>query len=376
MPPGMRKSAESRLREGARSLGELAAFARRGFLGTRVPLHLTLFVTGRCNLRCRHCFHWRAVAQGRAGPRIDEIERLAASLREPLLWLALGGGEPFLRDDLERIAGAFARGGLWHLSIPTNGLLADPVARVDAILDACPGTHVSIGVSIDGPAPVHDRLRGAVGCHARAVRTLKALLRRRRGEPRLGVGILTTVTRANQDVLAAHVERLVRELGPDNLTINLARKDALDRELLDVDVERYEDVVRAKRRLVEDGCLPYFDFPFARLGAARDELLYERIASIARGEPREHLPCTAGRLSAVVFEDGELHACEVLGESLGNLRDVDWQLPALWHGSAAEELRRRIRETRCTCTWECAQGDNLLFRLRSWPQLVRRSLSR
>ena len=40
----------------------------------------------------------------------------------PLLWVAFGGGEPFLRDDLPRIAAAFARHGARHLTIPTNGL--------------------------------------------------------------------------------------------------------------------------------------------------------------------------------------------------------------------------------------------------------------
>src|SRR6185295_13491932 len=134
-----------------------------------------------------------------------------------------------------------------------------------------------------------------------SVRALKAHAKR---VERLGVGILVCVTSENQDVLADHVEELVRELEPDNVTINLARGTALDPSLLEVDVARYEDVVARKRALVEEGALPYFDFPLAGVARARDALMYEHVARVARarsrGEgPEPHLPCTAGELSAV-----------------------------------------------------------------------------
>jgi len=183
------------------------------------------------------------------------------------------------------------------------------------------------------------------------------------------------VTRENQDVLADHVEELVRELRPDNVTINLARGSALEPSLLDVEIARYEEVVARKRELLRSGALPYFRFPLARIAAARDEMMYEHVASVARGR-RGALPCTAGTLSAVVFEDGEVHPCEILGRSIGNLNEVDWDLGRLWEASEAAEVRRDIRETRCTCTWECAQADNILFRASSWPRLAARALSR
>jgi MoaA/NifB/PqqE/SkfB family radical SAM enzyme len=222
---------------------------------------------------------------------------------------------------------------------------------------------------------VHDAIRQAPGGHARAraaVRALKALSER---HPRLGVGILVCVTSENQGVLAEHLEQLVRELRPHNATINLARGTALDERLLAVDVACYERVVAVKRRLVREGLLPYFDFPLARLAVARDELMYERVAKVARGERAGHLPCTAASLSAVVFENGELHPCEILGRSLGNLNDVGWDLARLWDGERAAELRRDIARTRCACTWECAQADNVLFSKRAWPRLALRALA-
>ena len=75
------------------------------------------------------------------------------------------------------------------------------------------------------------------------------------------------------------------------------------------------------------------------------------------------------------FEDGSVHPCEILGRPLGNLREVDWDLRRVWESPRAAALRAEIRATRCACTWECAQADNVLFNRRAWPGLVGRALA-
>ena len=349
-------------------------FLARGFRRSGPPLHLTVFVTGACNLRCRHCFHWKEVAEGVPGPSVEEIRRLADSAARmgPLLWVSLGGGEPFLRADLPEIGRAFGAHGLRHLAIPTNGLVDRQHDVVERLLDENPDTFLSVSVSFDGTPEVHDAIRQVPGGHAKSMASVRALREQKRGRANLGVGILVTVTSENQDTLAAHLDELVRELRPDNVTINLARGTALDESLLEVDPARYLEVVAVKERLMEEGVLSYFEFPLKRLAVARDRMMYEHVARIARGDTSRHLPCTAGTLSAVVFEDGSVHPCEILGRSIGNLNDVDWDLGRLWGSDGAERLRREIKDTRCTCTWECAQADNVLFNRRAWPGLVTR----
>jgi len=351
-------------------------FARRGLVRSGPPLHLTVFVTGACNLRCRHCFHWKEVADGIPGPSLDEIERLASSAARmgPLLWVSFGGGEPFLREDLPELGRAFGKHGLRHLAIPTNGLVKRQHETVDRLTAENPDTFVSVAVSFDGPPDIHDSIRQIPGGHAKSMEAVRRLQAQKRGRKNLGVGVILTVTRENQDVLAGHVEELVRELRPDNVTINLARGDALDKQLLEVDPDRYLEVVATKKRLQAEGVLGYFDFPLKRLAAARDHLMYDHVARVARGDRSKHLPCTAGTLSAVVFEDGAVHPCEILGEPLGHLREHDWDLERVWHAAKADALREEIQATKCACTWECAQADNVLFNRRAWPALVGRTL--
>jgi len=354
-------------------------FVRRGLSSAGTPIHLTLFVTGRCNARCRHCFHWKEVAAGVEGPSVEDVERLAASAARmgPLLWISFGGGEPFLRKDLPALARAFGRHGLRHLAIPTNGLVEDRQHDVcETILAENPDTFLSVAVSFDGPPAIHDSIRQVPGGHARSMDSVRALRAQADQHERMGVGMLLTITKENQDVIADHMEELVRELRPDNVTLNLARGTAMEEHLLDVDLERYRELVERKRALVESGALPYFDFPLAKLAVARDELMYEHVEAVAAGRVKRHLPCTAGRLSAVIFENGSVQPCEILGEEIGNLGDVDWDLERLWTAARADELRRSIKANRCECTWECAQADNVLFNPRSWPRLAWRVVSR
>lgn len=351
-------------------------FALRALHHDGPPLHLTLFVTGACNLRCRHCFHWKEVADSVPGPSLADVRKLADSAARmgPLLWVSFGGGEPFLRRDLPELAQAFGRHGLRHLAVPTNGLVERMDASIDRMLELCPDTYLSVAVSFDGPPAIHDSIRQIKGGHERSKQAVRALKLKARDSERLGVGIITTVTSENQHVLAAHVEELVRELAPDNLTINLARGTALDTSLLKVDPERYHEVVAVKRKLMAEGVLPYFRYPLAKLAIARDDLMYDYVEQRARGNG--YLPCTAGKLSAVIFEDGSVHPCEILGKPLGDLREHDWDLAKLWAGAQADRLRSEIGATRCVCTWECAQADNVLFNARSWPKLALRSVTR
>ncbi len=342
-------------------------------------LHLTLFVTGRCQLRCRHCFHHAGVAAARPGPSAEEVERLAASTEAfgPLLWVSFGGGEPYLRSDLAQLAASFARRGLRHLAIPTNGLEPRTVERTRAVLAAAPETELLVSVSIDGPPDVHDRLRGRTGAHAGALRGLAALLALAEDEPRLKVGVITTVTRANEGCLATHIEALCRAERPHRLTVNLARGDALDRDLLEVDVARYEELIALRARLQREGVLRGVDFRGGAVLRERDALLAEHVARVARagGDPGpSHLSCTAGTLSLVVFEDGSVAACELRPERIGQLAEVDWDLAALWRSHTAQRLREAIESERCACTYECAQGDNVLFHPRNWARFAAAAL--
>ncbi|MEK7072359.1 MAG: radical SAM protein, partial [Patescibacteria group bacterium] len=100
-----------------------------GFKGLFLPkpTYAILYVTARCNAKCKMCFYWQDIDQARQDQELslDEIEKISHSMGF-LQYLTLTGGEPTLRSDLPQIARIFDRNNnLQFLSIPTNSTLVD-----------------------------------------------------------------------------------------------------------------------------------------------------------------------------------------------------------------------------------------------------------
>lgn len=134
------------------------------------PLFAKLNVTSRCNLRCRHCFirdHQGDMPYG----FITELAQLFESRK--VAAVALIGGEPLLRDDLEEIALQFSSRGM-NVNLATNGILLDE-ERIDTLTAS--GVR-QIQVSLDGSCDsVHDAIRG-IGTFDRARSSVRRLVAR------------------------------------------------------------------------------------------------------------------------------------------------------------------------------------------------------
>jgi radical SAM protein with 4Fe4S-binding SPASM domain len=149
-------------------------------------------VTKACNLRCVHCY-----ASAGADPAPNELshaEGIAVlddlkAFNVPAVLFS--GGEPLSRPDTPELIGYAQSLGL-QCTLSTNGLLIDD-AMADRLLDL--GLKY-VGISLDGLAPRHDKLRGLAGAFDS---TLAAIDRcRKRG---IKVGVRFTVHALNQQDL-------------------------------------------------------------------------------------------------------------------------------------------------------------------------------
>src|SRR5271157_3938472 len=140
-------------------------------------------VSGACNLACTYCFY-RAVPQlfpeKSLGPMSEDV--LQATIQK---YMELGfrenifvwqGGEPLLagRSFFERVIAyqkQFGHNQVVGNVLQTNGMLVDPKWA-----EFFAHYKFFIGISIDGPATVHDAARGK-GSHAKAMRATRLLAR-------------------------------------------------------------------------------------------------------------------------------------------------------------------------------------------------------
>ncbi len=330
------------------------------------PLHLSVFVTNRCNARCGFCFY--ETNHPVQEMTLEEYRAMARGIKGPLLWLAFSGGEVFLREDISEIARAFyAKARPAFILLSTNGLLPERTATLTAhIASRCKASTVVLKVSLDGVGPEHDRIRGVPGAFDRAMRTISLLGSLRRKLPNLQLGVNTVVFSGNLDSIEKTIG-FVNSLSEVQVhTVSLVRGRASAQ--MGISPEMYSAVMamlrkRSRKRL--------YGFSGAALKAAQDRLQQRFIEMVLRGL-RLPLNCTAGRLSLVVTETGEVFPCEAFHLSLGNLRPWDYDLKALLKHSLTKETIERI--SRCQCSHECNLMLNILGSARAYPMLLREYL--
>jgi radical SAM protein with 4Fe4S-binding SPASM domain len=61
--------------------------------------------------------------------------------------------------------------------------------------------------------------------------------------------------------------------------------------------------------------------------------------------------CQALRSSCFLDPTGEIYPCTMYDRSLGNIRECDYDLPALWNSPAARQLQCEIWEFDCPQCW-------------------------
>ncbi len=161
-------------------------------------------ITGRCNMKCRHCYV--EAPESRYGElSLPECIRIMDQMVEANIYsVVLTGGEPLVRSDWQDFYVALKERDIAVQAIYTNGLLV-----TDRWLDEFEKLEerkITFSLSFDGVGH-HDWLRGREGVERPVTEAIRRLVRR--GYP---VEIESVVYRDNLDSLPATCE-LLMELG-------------------------------------------------------------------------------------------------------------------------------------------------------------------
>jgi hypothetical protein len=130
-------------------------------------------------------------------------------------------------------------------------------------------------------------------------------------------------------------------------------------------IEGYKAATERYAQRLREGKLDHYNFFASRVLRAKEVIQKELIYRVAKYD--EFLtPCQGGTLSYVIMEDGGLKPCEILADTLGQVASaqIGNDFKARVTGKDARALRRRIKDGKCRCTYECAMTTNVLF---SWP---------
>jgi len=327
-----------------------------------LPLNVTVSVTYRCNSRCRTCNVWRKQSEELT---TEEWDRVFASLGRAPYWFTISGGEPLLRRDVVEIC----RSAYQHchpaiINIPTNGLLPDLITeRVEEIARSCPRSQIIVNVSLDGWGEQHDAIRSVPGNFRRTMETYRRL--RALTLPNLTLGVHTVISRFNVGDIP-NIYRRISTLAPDSYITEIAEERVeLDTVGADITPSLDEYSAAVDFLVAQLRAQPFTGI--SRITQAFREQYYGLVKRIL-AERRQVIPCYAGWASAQISPEGDVWVCCIKAQSLGNLRDVDYNFGRIWFSAEAEAARASIARGECFCPLANAAYTNMLCH---YPSLIK-----
>lgn len=313
------------------------------------PDALVLFITGRCNAHCGHCFYAEQLNNDDDGIDRDSLGKLLASLNRPTA-LSLTGGEPFARADFGDLAEQILESPLIHsLSINTNGFLPSRTTRVLNALLSRSQKPIRLQLSLDGNETSHDQIRGVPGGFQKTLQTAHWLKSRALEAPSLSSTLSITVMRAN----LAEIEPLVGFLLGEGLRtkVTFVRGNSfstfavpatiLNPEYQSEELPASPDQLRLLVDSLDARYPGFFDeYAHRKLDAALYTLTHRK----------RQVPCLAGDHDGVIYHDGHVGICEQV-MPFGHLSEWDWHLDRAWNSAKANAHRAQLRH--CACIHGC-----------------------
>ncbi len=322
------------------------------------PMNLTISVSYRCNSRCKTCNVWQRPNDDFT---LEEYEKTFASVGRAAYWFTFSGGEPTLRKDLPEMIGLaykYCRPGV--INIPTNGIQDKIIpGRIEKVLQAAPTSDVIVNLSLDGVGEKHDQVRGVKGNFERAMRTYAGLKELKGRYKNFTLGVHTVISNFNIDEFD-NIHSFVRnELQPDNFISEIAEERVeLDTVGMGITppVSKYQPVIEGLQRDIRTA---EYDGTIERITQSFRDRYYD-IVKRTLTEKRQIIPCLAGIASAQIAPNGDVWTCCIRAESVGNLRDHNYDFSSVWNTPEAHDMRRSIKAGECYCPLANASYTNML----------------
>jgi MoaA/NifB/PqqE/SkfB family radical SAM enzyme len=320
---------------------------------------LFLFVTSACNSKCRTCFYWDELNQGRdlTLEQLESLSRTAPQFHK--LWIS--GGEPFLRKELAQIVELFYHNNrVRHINLPTNGLLPERMEQaIEYLLDRCPELVIDLNFSLDGLANTHDVLRGVPNNFRKTLESVRLASARWSGIRRLRRNLVTCVTRDNYQELVRLGLEMLRDTDSSGHYFEIIRGNPLDPGLKKLPREELRSLHRRLLWFHQRYAAKLFaHLPKPARFLARAwylgnvKLHFDIHERNHYGNQPWPMSCTAGQTTIVVDHDGSFRACE-LRPKLGQLADYGFNLAAALSSQAMRQEVAAIPAAQCWCTHSC-----------------------
>ncbi len=349
---------------------------------------LYMYISGSCNLACRHCWINPTFEPDNSKGQYLKFEHIQKSVFEAkplgLHSVKLTGGEPMLHPEFEKIV-QYLDGENVRVTIETNGTLIDK--KLARFLKKNPYIRF-ISVSLDGAfSSTHDAFRGSTGSYDRAITGISNLV-----EAGIKPQLICTLHRNNLDELEK-VIALAADLGCNSIKFNhiqrIGRGDVLSQENV-----LSNDKLLGISNLIESEIRPhhrikiFFDIPIAFQSIRqliRDPICQCNVLNLLGVLASGHLSlCGVGAtIPELIYGDLEKDQLKDVWVNAPGLLDLRKAIPFQLEGICGECIHREIclgqciarnyHDARSLCApfYFCSEMENLGLFPKSRKNLVR-----
>ena len=281
----------------------------------------------------------------------------------------MSGGDQFLRADLDQII-RLIRTEIEPtiINIPMNGIVTERIfTLLPRIAHESVGSQLVLNLSVDEIGEEHDRLRGAPHNFEKLLGVAELIRDLKKTYDHIVLGVHTVISKHNVRRIP-EIEREARVLfAPDSYIAEVA-ENRVELETMHKDITPDPaDYRRAVTHLSNTIRAGRSSAPVARLVESL-RLEYYELATRILEEKRQVIECYAGWASAHLAPDGHVWGCCTRAESMGNVRDHDYDFRRVWFGAEADAFRGSVKRHECSCPLANASYTNLLL---DGPSLAR-----
>lgn len=336
-----------------------------------MPEYVTFFVTNKCNAACEHCFYWKELNAPLEELNLNEIAKVAQSMNK-FMFLLISGGEPFLRDDLDEIVKIFYNTNkVRKLSIVTNGSLPKEISRVvENIMVECPDLYLTLFVSLDEIGDNHDKIRGVKGIYKSVLETINHIKQVQSEYPRLSLGVALVYSSFNENAITDIYKHIKNTIRPDTINCAFVRGDARNSYAKTCNIGNFIELHKMiKDDLIHNKLKRVFDPIIGNIVTAYK---FESISQCIRiiKKAKYIFPCYAGMINVVIYPEGNVFPCELSYEKMGSLREFGYDFKKIWYSALSEQIRRKIKKSKCYCIHGCNLLSSIMFNVRFLPKAI------
>ncbi len=336
------------------------------------PKELIFFVTARCNAHCAHCLYKKQVDdQTRTSQELnlEEIEKIAQSYGR-LIKLSISGGEPFIRNDLPEIIKIFNKYSQPNIvDIPTNGSLPKIIEKsVKEILRITNIPIIEIQLSIDGPKGIFEKISGIADHYDKIIETYQLLDAIRQKDERLKIKMNFTYVPENKQYVEPLVHQMNREYKFDRLQITFPHGHHIRNTV--INKLFYQEFYTLSKKINMEVAPPnLWDFHsliFRAIKMLRDDFLLKTMTHGNMGRF-----CGAGKKIVVIDDIANVYPCEVLWQSIGNLRKHNYNIKTILKGEKYQSFKKKyLGKNKCNCSWGNIALDAIIYNPLYWPKVI------